>query len=518
MASPGAPRGIASDSLSETLTRPSVLLAAACLLLHLVVNNRYGVFGDELYFIVCGQHPALGYVDQPPLVPLIAGASHALFGAALLPLRLVPGLAMTATVALTCEFVSILGGGRFAQWLAGLCVLLGGIFLVDGLLMTTDMMQPLTWLGCSWCLARLAQTRDERWWLGFGAIVGVSLESKYLIAFYLAGLAVGVLATPLRRSLIRPWLYLGAMIAAALAAPSVIWQAQHGWPFVELGQAGANGKNLVLSPLGFFGQQVLFVGPASAPIWLAGLWRFSVKPALPHYRAFPIAYAVMIALFYGLHGKAYYLAAVYPVLLAGGAVAIEGWLRGEVARRIVLGAVTVAGLVGAPIAMPILPPSLYGPYTHALGLSSKAAATERGAQGVLPLHLAGMFGWREMAAKVSAVYRALPADQRTKAVFFGRDYSEASAVNVYGPAYGGPRAISGHNNYFLWGPGGADGSVIITVGGDPVRFAQLFRHVEVAGRIDAAYALPFETNIPIYVLRDPRVPLGALWPQLKHYE
>src|SRR5690242_6283354 len=149
---------------------PAVVLASATLLVHLIVNNRYGIFSDELYFIVCGQHPALGYVDQPPLVPFIAATSHALFGTALLSLRLVPALAMAATVALTVEFARSLGGGRFAQWLAGLTVLLGGDLLVDGLLLLTDMMQPLTWLGCSWCLLRLAQTSNQRWWLALGAV------------------------------------------------------------------------------------------------------------------------------------------------------------------------------------------------------------------------------------------------------------------------------------------------------------------------------------------------------------
>src|SRR5215471_6509367 len=167
---------------------PAVVLAAITLFLHLVVNNGYGASSDELYFIICGQHPAFGYVDQPPLVPLIAAASHALFGTALLPLRLVPALSMAATVGLTAELARLHGGGRFAQWLSGLAVLLGGVFLVDGLLLTTDMMQPLTWLGCGWCLVKLVQTRDERWWLAFGAIAGISLLSKYLILFYLAGL------------------------------------------------------------------------------------------------------------------------------------------------------------------------------------------------------------------------------------------------------------------------------------------------------------------------------------------
>ncbi len=499
---------------------PAIVLAAITLLVHLVVNNGfyYGASSDELYFIVCGQHPALGYVDQPPLVPLIAGLSHALFGTALLPLRLVPALAMTATVALTAEFARALGGGRFAQWLAGLTVLLGGAFLVEGLELVTDMLQPLTWLGCGWCLLRLAQTRDERWWLAFGAIAGFSLLSKYLILFFLVGLAVGVIATPLRRSFVHRGLYFGAAIAFLIASPSVIWQALHGFPFLELGQTAINGKNLALSPLAFLGQQILLVGPAAAPIWIAGLWRFSVKPGLSELRVFPIAYAAMAAIFVLLHGKGYYMVPIYPVLLAGGAVAIEEWFAWQPLRGMVVVVVTVMGVIAAPLALPILPPEKYASYAAALGAPAGATASEHFAQGPLPAHLAGMIGWPEMAAKVSAAYNALPADERARAVFYGRDYGEAAALDVYGPALHGPPVVAGHNNYYLWGPKGSDGSVVIVLFGDVAPLMQNYRSVQIVGHIDSPFAQSWQAHMPIYVLRNPRVSLTALWPKLKYYE
>jgi hypothetical protein len=497
---------------------PSIVLASACFLLHLIVNNRYGVFRDELYFIVCGRHPALGYVDQPPLIPLIAGASHALFGTALLPLRLLPALAMSATVALAAEFAGLLGGGRFAQWLCGLTVLLGPVFLANGLLLATDAPQPLTWLVCSWCLVRVIQTNDQRWWLGFGLSAGISLASKYLIFLYLAGLAVGLLVTPLRRSLLTPWLYLGALVAMIFLAPSVYWQAENGWPFLEILRAGAGGKNLVLPPLAFAGQQIVFVGVASTPIWLAGLWGLSVRPPLPHLRVFSIAYGVMIALLYAVHGKAYYLTPIYPVLLAAGALAIEGWLVRPAQRRVAIAAVAAAGVLTMPVVLPILPPGDWASYAHALGMSSRTSATQTQDQGVLPQYFADMFGWREMAEKVSAVYNALPPGERAKAVFFGRNYGEAAAIDVYGPALHGPPAISGHNNYYLWGTRGYDGSVLITVGRDPVRFANLYRSVERAGEITNPYGVSSETNLSIYVLRGPRMPFTRVWPRLKHYD
>jgi hypothetical protein len=513
----GQTRSDASASL-RWLVQPSVLLGAACFIVHLLVNGRYGVFRDELYFIVCGQHPDLGYVDQPPLAPLIAGASHAVFGTALTPLRIIPALAMAATVALTAGFARALGGGAFAQWLCGLAVLLAPVFLVEGLVLTTDFLQPLTWLGCSWCLLRLAQTKDERWWVAFGVIVGVSLESKYLIGFFVGALAIGAVATPLRASLLKPWLYVGAALALLLSAPSFYWQAQHGWPFFELGKAEVGGKNLPLTPLGFLGQQILFVGPIVAPLWLVGLWRLAVRPAFPQLRVFPIAYAVLFVVFDALHGKPYFLTPLYPTLLACGAVEVERWLASRVVRRLAIGAVAGAGAVAAPFSLPLLPADQFVSYAHALGIRHYAAATEKEAQGVLPQQLADMFGWPEMAAKVAAVYQSLPAEERAKAVFFGRNFGEAAAVDVYGPALGGPPAISGHNNYFLWGPKGHDGSVVITVGGDPTQLSKFFRDITVVGKIDNPYAMPYETNLPIYMLREPREPLSLLWPNLKHYE
>lgn len=354
---------------------PALWLGAACFVIHLVANPHYDVFRDELYFIVCGLHPAFGYVDQPPLIPLIAGASFKLFGTALMPLRFVPALAMAATVALTADFARQLGGGRFAQALAGLCVFLAPALLAGGVLLSTDCLQALSWLACAWILARLVERGDERWWLAFGLVAGVSLESKYLIAFYLVGLAVGGLATPLRRSLTQPWIYAGAAIGLAIALPNIVWQAMHGWPFIAIGLANVSRKSVGLSPIGLMLQQALFVGPASAPVWLAGLWRLGVRPPAPQLRALAIAYLVVAAVVVLVNGKAYYATPVYPSLFAAGAVAWESWLKRPLARAVAIAVVVVPGLVVAPTVLPILPPDALVAYQQAIGLSPKATQT-----------------------------------------------------------------------------------------------------------------------------------------------
>jgi hypothetical protein len=507
--------GAVTEKVGQIWTRPSLLLALASLVLHALANGHYGIFRDELYFIVCGDRPDWGYVDQPAVVPLLASWSHLVFGDFLWGFRLLPAVVMTATVALTSEFARVVGGGRFAQWLSGLCMLLGPIFLIQGVLFSTDMFQALTWLGLGWVVVRLEQTGDERWWLAFGAIAGFSLNTKYLIAFYLVALAVSLLATPQRRSLLHPWVYLGTLLAGVMVVPNLLWQHAHGWPFIELGKAGTSGKNIELSPLAFFLQQVVLTGPVATIVWLCGLWAGVVRPNLAVARAFPIAWLILLLAFDASHGKAYYLSAIYPTLLVFGAVRIEVWLGNAIGRRAMLAGVAVLGVLAAPLTLPILSIGVFVRYQKAVGLMPSAG--EHQTLGVLPQYYADMFGWREMAEKVAAVYWSLPVQDRARAVFFGNNYGEAAAIDVFGRRLGLPPAISGHNNYYNWGPRGYDGSVVIIVGGSTDYYAELFSSFEIAGRITTPYAMPFETDQPIYVLRGMKMPLHDYWPTVKTY-
>ena len=507
--------GAVTRKYAQMWTRPAVLLAAASLVLHALANGRYGIFRDELYFIVCGDRLDWGYVDQPAVVPLLASWAHGLFGDFLWGFRLLPALVMTATVALTAEFARLVGGGRFAQWLAGSCLLVGPIFLLQGVLFLTDLFQALTWLGLGWVLVRLEQTGDERWWLAFGAIAGFSLNTKYLIAFYLAALAVALLATPRRRSLSRPWIYWGALLAVVMVMPNLLWQQAHGWPFLELGKAGVSGKNIEMSPWAFFLQQILLIGPVASIVWLCGLWAGVARPTFTVARAFAIAWVILLFVFDVSHGKAYYLSALYPTLVALGAVRIEAWLGNTAARVTAVAAVLLLGLLAAPLTLPILPVEAFIRYQKAIGFAPSAG--EHQTLGVLPQYYADMFGWREMAESVAKVYESLPAPDRARAVFFGNNYGEAAAIDVYGPRLGLRPAISGHNNYFLWGPRGHDGSVVIIIGGSKEHYEDLFSSLEIAGRITTPYAIPYETDQPIYVLRGMKTPLPDYWPETKNF-
>ncbi len=527
------------------LERPGLMLGAAALLLHLWANGGYDYFCDELYFIVCGQHPAWGYVDQPPLTPMIAAAERALFRDSLLGLRLVPALAAAALASLSADAARRLGGNLFARWLAGLAVLAAPVLCADGLLLSADTLQPLAWLSASLILMSAIERDRPAAWAMLGAIAGLALLAKYVIAFYLIAMAVGLVLTPQRRALARPGPWLAAGLALAIVSPNLLWQQAHDWPFLRLNGAAFNGRNLSYGPLGYLLQQVLIIGPLNAPLWIAGLAGFAAWPRFAAHRWVAIAWAALMGLMLAIHGKSYYPAAIYPLLLAGGAVVVEAAIRSGAGRGAILALTVLGGVALLPFTLPILPLDRFIAYEHLLGqgsgLKTERAAIDKQPVGELPPNYAYMFGWRELAATVGRAYRALPPADRAHAVFLGRDYNEAAAVDVFGRPWGLPPAISGRNNYFLWGPRGQDGAVVLLFSTAPradvlaanvalgasarigdeasVRRSLLrtYGSAQPIARIDTPHAYPFERGLTLWLCRDRKRPFAADWDQQKLY-
>ena len=211
-----------------SILSPALILGGLTLALHLWANGAYDYFRDELYFIVCGEHLAWGYVDQPPLVPLIARGARALFGDSVLGLRLVPALADTALVALGTVAAGRLGGGLFARWLAGLALLAAPVFRVDGLLLSTDFLQPLAWLAASLLILDATEGERPAAWYALGIVTGVTLLDKYMIAFFLIATGIGLVLTRHRRALLLPAPWLVGGLALLIVLPNLLWQQSHG--------------------------------------------------------------------------------------------------------------------------------------------------------------------------------------------------------------------------------------------------------------------------------------------------
>jgi 4-amino-4-deoxy-L-arabinose transferase-like glycosyltransferase len=419
-------------------------------------------------------------VDQPPLIAVAARLATALFGESLVGLRTLPALAAGGLVALTGWLARRLGGGTFAIALSGLAVALAPLNLAFGHLLTMNAFEPLFWMGCAALLVELVRTDERRLWLAVGALVGLGVLNKHSMAFFAGCLALGLLLTPQRRLLASRWLGFGALLAMALVLPHVLWQLQNGWPMLELLRNGQLYKNAPFALGEFLSGQVLLLHPLFVPLWLGGLGALLFSRASRPYRALGLGYMLLLGLYIPLKAKAYYLGPVYPMLFAAGAVVLERAVRRALPRAVVLAAVAAGGAVLMPMVLPVLPVERFIAYQRLLGL--EPPRTERHRMGVLPQHFADQHGWRELVAAVAQVYQRLPPEEQARTVIFARNYGEAGAIDWLGRAYGLPPARSGHNHYFLWGPGEVEPEVLIIIGGAAEDHTEECSQLELAAR------------------------------------
>jgi len=495
-------------------------VSALELALHLPNPGGYGLFTDELYFLACGEHLSWGYVDMPPLTALQAWIVRHFLGDSMLAIRLIPALAGVGLVLLTGAIVRQLGGGRFAQALAAVAVLIAPFYLAVDSYLSMNSVEPLLWTGCVLILIRMIKTGDTRLWLWFGVIAGIGLENKDTMAMFGFALIVGLLMTPERRLMNSRWFLIGGMMAMLIFLPNLIWMVQHHFPHLEmLANIKRNRRNVALSPLGFFGQQVLGMQPVALPIWICGLWAFLFSAQGKPFRALGLAYVLAFLTLLLMEGRFYYLAPAYPMLLAGGTVAIERWLtspRLRWMRPAYLGLLAVTGGITALVVLPLLPPKTYILYTHFIGISEPKF--EHRQASALPQLLADRFGWPEMATAVAKVYNSLPPDERARTAIFGQNYGEAGAIDFYGPKLGLPKAISGHVNYWYWGPRDYTGETMIVLGDTPPeQLEQYYARVEARGSVGHPYAMASE-HFTIYFCSEPKDgTLTQLWPKLKNW-
>jgi Dolichyl-phosphate-mannose-protein mannosyltransferase len=481
--------------------------------------SSYGYFIDELYYLACSRHLAWGFVDMPPLFPALTALVRVTLGQGLLAIRLVPALAGAALVLVTGLMARDLGGRRFAQGIAALAVLVAPIWLVLHSIHTMNALDQLFWTGCAWIVVRIVRDDRPRLWALAGAVAGLGMLNKHSMAFFGVALAAALLLTRERRALRSPWLWLGGLLAALIFLPNLVWVVQHHFPHFEaLANIRRNGRDVHLGPLQFIAQQVLLVNPVALPLWLGGLiWLLAGREGR-RYRILGVAYLAVIAEMLLLDGRPYYPAPAYPMLLAAGGVALEGWLaahRWRFAAPAYAAVLALSGVVLAPLFVPLLPPATLVRYSSAIGMSQPRLENHR--LGPLPQLMADRFGWQEMAAEVARIYHALPAADRAKAAIFGQNYGQAGAIDLFGPHLGLPPAISGHLSYWLWGPRGYTGEVTIVLDDNRETLQRLFASVQLAGHVYNPWSMPYE-HFDVFVCRQPRQSLAAAWPHLKKYD
>lgn len=489
-----------ADGPARLVWKPVLVVTALVVVVHLAVATRYGWFGDEFYYVICGRHLAWGYVDQPPLTPLLARLAAAVpVDNGLLPLRVLAVAAQAGCVVLTAVLAAEFGGRRRAQIISAAAVAACPAFVAGSLLFGTTGTDQLIWAALFVLVARALRLGTIRAWLFAGLVAGIGLENKDTVAVLLVGIAIGLALC--RREVLRtrgPWL--AAVLALFLALPNVIWDATHGWVDLSMDKAISGEQGGPLGALAELPQLPLFL----CGLLLIGLWWIGLRhlgsPAQRGDRWVLIVALVAVVLFTAGGGKPYYAAPAVPALFVAGAVRVE---RAETrrGRRTWPALIGISAVTSALLFLPILP----------VGAANAVRSVDP--------DLIETYGWPQFVAQAAQASKSLPVG----APIFTSDYEEAGALTILGPAAGIDRPIySGHNNYTLWGPPPGRSQEVLVIGS--YSMSDLQGICASASEI-APYTLPnglvnadISRNVGFYLCRDPRGTWAQLWPQLKHFD
>jgi hypothetical protein len=458
----------------------------------MAVADRYGWHRDELYYLASSRHLALGYVDYPPITPLLARLDQAIFPGSIPGLRLLTVLAGAAIIVVAGLIARELGGNGLAQVLAGLAVLISPMFVGANILFQTVTFDQLVWAVACLVFVRLLRGADPREWVLLGLVFGIGLETKYTVIGLGIAILVGLLATPARRQLASPWPWLGFGLAILLFVPNLVWQVGHNWDSVAY---TVQHRGATDGPIAYWLQQLLLVHPLLLPIVVMGVWWLWRQE---RFRAAAVTIIAVELFFFLIGGKAYYPAPIYSLAYAAGAVWFVEVVRWRWIRRLAVAGAVALTLVLLPIGLPILP--------------AKAMADS----GIWKARkdFADMYGWPDLVQQVTTVYHNLPLADRGSVMILASNYGEAGALDFYG--HGLPPVVSAHLTYYYWAPAHMAPSTVIVVGYPRQFLAAFFGDIQQAGTITNSYGLRNEEyGKPIWICRSPFVPLDRAWPRLK---
>ncbi|MHC4791317.1 MAG: glycosyltransferase family 39 protein, partial [Planctomycetota bacterium] len=443
---------------------------------------EYGLFRDELYYIALSDNLDFGYVDVPPLAPFLLAMVRLIMGTSFFSLHLLPAVCGALVVLLVYSMVKKMGGNFGALLLSLTCVTLAPIYICWESLFTYDAFDKLCWTLALYAMVLLLKTGEKKYWIFFGIAAGIGLLVKITMLYLGFGILTALLLTKERRYFSSRQLWMGGAIALLIFSPYILWQIKEGFPALEYYKNYALGKTWPVTPLEFIKNQIVVMNILSFPVWLAGLYYFIFNKEGKKFKVLGYAYIIILIIGIILKVKFYLIAPFYTVLFAGGAVFIEGfaerrkigWLKRKAAIVILLG-----GLAHVPFVRPILPIDVFIKYTGDdayMGVKGERVKLQE-----LHQHFADRFGWEEMAARVGDVYNSLSEEEKVKACVLTGNYGEAGAVWFFGEKYNLPKPISGHLQYFIWGPRGNSGEVVISLGIDTKKLKNHFDNVEQIG-------------------------------------
>ena len=492
-----------SGRVSDRLPALVWVIAALLVALELAVSARYGFLQDEMYFIVAGHHLAFGYVDQPPLTPLVNRITG-IFGINPTAVRIVPALAGGLVVVAAAKFAALFGAGRFGRVLAALITACTPLVLALAHLGITEALDLLAWTAVLLCVVLALWRHQPRWWLGAGIAAGLGLEDNNLMLLLLITLAVGIVCSGYRPVLRTRWPWLGAGVAAVIWAPNVIWQATHGWPQLAMASALHQSGSTPSDYANGVPSQLVFAGLLVIPLVIVGyvrLWRATGLRFLAVTCTLLVIYVVV-----WVPGREYYAEGTVAVVVAAGSVAAEGWVaRARPARRkLRTGILVAAPLVGMALLVPAVLPIVPVADLHNVPAQDKVSTADT-------------VGWPQLTHTVAAQDAALVRAGQPPTSIFTNNYGEAAALDLLGSGYHLPTVLSGHNAFWMWGPGRASDRTVLFVN-SLGWLRPYFAHCRVLTTYYAPYHVQNDfTDLQIGVCTGPVARWRVIWPHLKHY-
>ncbi len=424
-----------------------VPIAAAVAVVHCVASTLgSGYWFDEVYMLAIGRnHLDWGSADQPPVAPavaalmdLVAPGSHLMLA---LPAAAATGCAVLFAALIAREF----GCDRRAQVFTALAQATAVWTTLTGHWLTPYSLEPAQWLLLIWLLVRWIRIRDDRLLLVAGVVAGVAAMTQFRALILIAVLLAAAAVFGPRALLRRPMLWVGAVVAFAMAFPTLLWQQLHGWPQLRMsGVAAGEAEALYGGRPGIAVQLIVFAGVLGIALAGYGAWRLFRSQELREYRFIAVTFVALYMLFVVTAGRPYYLAGLYAPLAAAGALGLQRRRESGGSRRwpaSIAVATSVALAVGA------------------LVLSVSLTKSDVGEQ---------------IARRTADAYYGLPDEQRGRTAIVGQSYIVAAFVDGYSDRYRLPEAYSLSRSYGYFAPPSAETDAVLFVGRDPAMLARYF--------------------------------------------
>lgn len=487
-------------------------LALSGILIHILLNGKYGFHRDELDFILSARRLDWGYVSYPPLTPFFARVGLELFGESLRGLRVLPAAAQGIAMVLAGWMARDMGGKRNAQVMTAFAVFIAPVSLMGGTFIMYFAFDYLWWVVIAFFMVRLLATDDPRYWLGIGAGIGLGMLTKYTMAFWVVGLVVAVLITPARKYLRSKWLYFGAALALLIFLPNLIWQIRHDFISLEY-LTSIHARDIEWGRADDFlpNQLIETTNPFTLPLWMAGIGVCLFGAWMKRFRTLGWMFLVTFVLFLINRGRSYYTAPAYVMLLAAGAVWFERWLEGRAGKTsqlgfgLLWGAQAIGALIGIVLMKPLAP--INSPLWDVTSSVNEEVVE--------------MVGWQDLTAQVAEIYTSVPESEKPRTVILVGNYGEAGALDLYGKQYNLPLIISGSNSLWYRGYGETEPETVITVGFERSYAGMFFKSCTARGKVTNRYNVTNEEtrhHTSLFVCRDPHQPWKDLWQKMQWFQ